>query len=413
MITYGARVQAHTDEMGETVGSRSNGTAGGTGVATPESRTPSPRIQVTLTPAAAAPVSAPPIAGRLRNALAVGWSLTQAHAARLSRRKVGLSLLYHRVDNPAGDPRRELDPALHTDLFERQIRYVKHAYRPVRAAELVDAIESRRWCQRIPLAVTFDDDRGSHLRVAAPVLSRHGVTATFFLSGTPGPPSGNWWDNLQALIESGAADEVLADPSVPRTVASSWSGEQGDVHRIAEAIKLLSPAQRRDLSARLAAVLADRGYPVNRDTLGIPAIRELATAGFEIGFHTINHEYLPSVDRSQLTAEVTAGRPELEAALGRPIVTFAYPHGGYDSEVTTAVSAAGYQAAFTTRWEMVSSGSDPMTLGRVEAPHSSATVMARRLSDALHAGPVTQSAELAAMVETSAAQTHRATNRPA
>ena len=97
---------------------------------------------------------------------------------RLSGRKVGVALGYHRIGDPQGDPERELVPRLASARFESQLRHLRRHYRPVTASRLREAIGARRRGERVPVAVTFDDDLGSHAEVAKPILARANVPAT-------------------------------------------------------------------------------------------------------------------------------------------------------------------------------------------------------------------------------------------
>lgn len=47
--------------------------------------------------------------------------------------------------------------------------------------------------------------------------------------------------------------------------------------------------------------------------------------------------------------ETQQSRRELEATLGVPVTTFAYPHGRYDKNVVEAVAEAGFELACTDR----------------------------------------------------------------
>ncbi len=51
-------------------------------------------------------------------------ALVLAQLGRLSPRRVGVALVYHKVGDPPGDPRRELVPAMGTALFARQARHL-------------------------------------------------------------------------------------------------------------------------------------------------------------------------------------------------------------------------------------------------------------------------------------------------
>lgn len=80
---------------------------------------------------------------------------------------------------------------------------------------------------------------------------------------------------------------------------------------------------------------------------------ELAAAGWEVGSHTRTHAALTEVDDARLDDELRGSKAAVEAALGRPCTTLAYPYGATDDRVRDAVRRAGYEAAadFPPRFE--------------------------------------------------------------
>ncbi|HET7104704.1 MAG TPA: polysaccharide deacetylase family protein [Terracidiphilus sp.] len=92
-------------------------------------------------------------------------------------------------------------------------------------------------------------------------------------------------------------------------------------------------------------------YPLGvraRRLLTLEQIRAMQKHGVEFGSHTLTHPFLPSVSDEQLRREVADSRSRLQDLLGAPVRAFAYPSGGVDRRVRSAVAEAGYGAAFTT-----------------------------------------------------------------
>lgn len=102
-----------------------------------------------------------------------------------------------------------------------------------------------------------------------------------------------------------------------------------------------------------------------RKLLSWPQIREMQKHGIEFGSHTLTHPYLPDLPQDQLLCEVVESKCRLEDALGIEISTLAYPYGGVDRRVRSAVAEAGYKLAFTNlpgpNW-----WNDPLCQRRVE-----------------------------------------------
>lgn len=86
-----------------------------------------------------------------------------------------------------------------------------------------------------------------------------------------------------------------------------------------------------------------------RRLLTLDQIREMQRAGVDFGSHTMTHPWLPDVSDAQLHREVRDSKHRLEDMLGVEITSFAYPYGGVDMRVRSAVAAAGYKIAFTTK----------------------------------------------------------------
>src|SRR5438034_7988202 len=90
--------------------------------------------------------------------------------ASRSSARVGAALVYHRIGGEGGDATREILPGLPRSVFARQLCHFDRHYRVVKAGELLDAVRARERGEPFPLAITFDDDLGSHVREALPAL---------------------------------------------------------------------------------------------------------------------------------------------------------------------------------------------------------------------------------------------------
>jgi peptidoglycan/xylan/chitin deacetylase (PgdA/CDA1 family) len=79
--------------------------------------------------------------------------------------------------------------------------------------------------------------------------------------------------------------------------------------------------------------------------LSADGVRELASAGIEIGSHAATHMRLAGAGPEHLSAEVHDSRARLAALLGTEIRGFAYPYGSMDAAARRAVREAGYDHA--------------------------------------------------------------------
>jgi peptidoglycan/xylan/chitin deacetylase (PgdA/CDA1 family) len=76
-------------------------------------------------------------------------------------------------------------------------------------------------------------------------------------------------------------------------------------------------------------------------------LRDLVSAGFEIGSHTVTHPDLSELDYESCLREMVDSRRALEDLLDTPIRTFAYPFCNYGPAALAAARAAGFTAAVT------------------------------------------------------------------
>ena len=78
--------------------------------------------------------------------------------------------------------------------------------------------------------------------------------------------------------------------------------------------------------------------------MNVDQIRALHAAGWEIGSHSLSHKDL-TIPPYRQEDEIVQSRRMLEARLGVPILSFAYPFGAYDESSLGYVRFAGYTAA--------------------------------------------------------------------
>lgn len=73
--------------------------------------------------------------------------------------------------------------------------------------------------------------------------------------------------------------------------------------------------------------------------------RTLRSYGFEIGAHTMSHNNLVELSNRDIFHEVDSSKREVEAALGEPVHTFAYPYGSVDERVQKIIELSGFSFA--------------------------------------------------------------------
>jgi peptidoglycan/xylan/chitin deacetylase (PgdA/CDA1 family) len=276
---------------------------------------------------------------------------------RCSSAQVGLTLCYHSVEPEEGDPARRLSAPVAYDTFRGQLRHLRRWYRVVPASVLPGAVARRARWERIPVAISFDDDLVSHVRYAVPALEELSLPATFFLTGaTMEHQAEFWWQLLQRAWDRGLLDDGIA---------ASWGVIDREpaptIRDVARALQATAPAQRDAVIERLRELVGDEPKP---STLNRRQIARLAQLGFEIGFHTRRHDDLVSLDDEALADAMVMGRAELERVVAAPLRVIAYPHGRADARVAKCAGDAGFAAGYVADGTAVSTDSEMHRLGR-------------------------------------------------
>lgn len=99
-------------------------------------------------------------------------------------------------------------------------------------------------------------------------------------------------------------------------------------------------------------------------TLGAVEIGGLSDDGVEIGARSMTRPQLDAVGRERAWREIRDSKYALEAIVGKPVETFAYPHGYLDRETKKMVAAAGYTSAAAVRNALSHAGDDRFSLAR-------------------------------------------------
>lgn len=92
----------------------------------------------------------------------------------------------------------------------------------------------------------------------------------------------------------------------------------------------------------------------NKECLTWSEVRDLSTRGARFGSHTVTHRLLRELPWAEVRAELRDSRHEIEAELGGPVVTFAYPYAypqtdrDFVARFNDELRGQRYRAAVTT-----------------------------------------------------------------
>lgn len=231
----------------------------------------------------------------------IGRVIFSSQLHRLLFTNTAVVVAFHRVnDSTAGD-----GLTCRVDMFERYCKFFERFFHVVSLRYLIERMECHAPISRM-LAVTFDDGYRDNYENAAPILSRLGLPATFFVAtrfiGTDHVP---WWD---------------------------------------------------------------QGLAVPQPWMTWDHVRSLSRSGFDIGAHTQTHVDLGVVSGRRAREEILESRLELEAELSKTVDLFAYPYGRENQmtdENREIVKAADLRCCCSCFGGINPSGTDPFFLRRI------------------------------------------------
>lgn len=273
-------------------------------------------------------------------------------------------LIFHRV-KPETDPLFPLEATAAN--FDAQMAQLKQVFNVLPLPEAIARLQRADLPARAA-CITFDDGYADNLTVAAPILRRHGLTATFFIA-TAYLDGGRMFNDtvIEAIRSARDARIDLTALGLGEHDVSTPEAKARAIGLILPKVKYLPLGRREEMAADLARRVASA--PLPDDLMMTSAqVRELHGLGMEIGGHTHAHPILAGLNDAAARAEIGAGREQLEALLGTRARVFAYPNGrpGQDYRVEQAalVRALGFEGAVSTQPGCAGGASDPWQLPR-------------------------------------------------
>lgn len=250
--------------------------------------------------------------------------------------------------------------------FETQMRWVRDWFNVIPLGAGIEKLYAGTIPSRA-LAVSFDDGYADNEELAAPILRRLGMTATFFVS-TAFLDGGSMWND--AVIEAVRACRWPELDLSSLGLASYPLHTMGD--RSHSLMSLLLDIKHFDAAKRMTvtdSIITLAGSELKKGLMMSPdQVRRLRTLGMDVGAHTVTHPILTRVSPTEAREEIGRSKAHLEQILGQPVPLFAYPNGlprrDYSAEHVDIVRQCGFSAAVSTAQGAASMGSDRFQLPR-------------------------------------------------
>jgi peptidoglycan/xylan/chitin deacetylase (PgdA/CDA1 family) len=268
--------------------------------------------------------------------------------------------------------------------FESHLDWLGARCTPANLADFLRWKHGEWQPRKPPVLITFDDGYRNNATLAAPLLTRKGFPALFFV--TTGYVEGDsvlWPEEVFERVLAWNGRSVEDPAGRFRVVPEEPATREELALEIVEACKDCSDTRRREFLAYLAGetpLCNPLQDPVAQEIMSWDDVRALAAAGFDLGSHTVTHAILSNVSPDQLVRELCDSRSAIELQTNRQCTALAYPGGRLRDlvpMVLDATAGAGYDCAFVVSDRWCSRSSGALQLDRISPPgHSNLATFA-------------------------------------
>lgn len=312
--------------------------------------------------------------------------------ARNRREPFAFVVFYHRVvaNGSAEAGSFDIEQGIPADEFERQMRFLCRHFKPVKASRIQSDLG-----HDIQFAVTLDDGYEDNYRVAAPILKKLGIPATFYVvSDFVGTDRLFWWEQIADLMRRSERENLEMPVIVPGFGGDGVLPMRDHVER-SHAYEMLCAAIRNgphvDIPLQMERAAEFFGVALReqgRDygLMDWHQLKDLVRQGFEVGGHTATHCNLIAANEETLRREVNESMRIIESELDAPVESFAYPYGLFEASnelVTRALAQTNCRAAFTVIQGAVRAGLPAYELPRARLNRPYPFACAFNIQDAL------------------------------
>lgn len=251
---------------------------------------------------------------------------------------------------------REEDSA----VFEKKLLALKKRFRLVSLEEL-EAMLSLGSKTRNICHISFDDGERSFFNHVFPVLQKHQVPASLFVSPEISVTQKNFWfQEIEHYDEKILLAVIASVTGVPKRSLSHFSA--------ADILKALDLDTIRKVMDAYHKKTGTASMAFQNMTLA--EIKIVKDSGLvTIGAHTLNHPILQNEDDERSREEIRGSVEELSHLIGEPVKYFAYPNGrpgiDFSEREVTHVKEAAVMLAFSTAPGLLSGKTDKMMVPRM------------------------------------------------
>lgn len=246
-----------------------------------------------------------------------------------------------------------------SEMIERRLLWFKKHYKLVSSKEIYsyyyEGLQLQNACH-----LTIDDGWLSTYQVIFPLLKKHNIPVTIFVSPEVCQNKLNFWYYDIKKFNENAFKQFLINEGLFLSDILRFPLElilkEIPIDKVYNSIRKFALKNHIDLS--------ERGF------VNVDEVREMADSGLvEIGAHTMIHPILSLETNDRSEYEIKQSVKDLSSLIDKPITTFAYPNGlwkdDFGQREMNFVKNAGVKLAYSVQPGVVNSKTSPFAIPRV------------------------------------------------
>jgi peptidoglycan/xylan/chitin deacetylase (PgdA/CDA1 family) len=281
---------------------------------------------------------------------------------------------HHVVDDGAavGEP-----PTIYSSKqkFDKLMKILSKKFQVISLSLLVDLIRKNEPIPKRCVVITFDDGYKDNYEIAYPILLKHKLPATIFLTTRPIDSAGLLsMQKIYLLLQYFGLAKLagLFSAKLPKSIDLP---EKLNVEKlkILRQKQILSELLDFDLYSYqgmnlIDQIFAESGLPdKNNLFLNLKESKEMQNNNIDFGVHTVNHPRLSALNYHDQENEIVEAKNVCERILDRPMSMFCYPFGdtsSFNSSTIEILMKNGFTAACTINYDKVGNQTNMFELPR-------------------------------------------------
>lgn len=269
-----------------------------------------------------------------------------------------------------------IEPEGHTkpSVFESQMNFLANHRNVISLNQLIAQFLKNKTPQAGSIVLTFDDGYLDNMTVAAPILARYELPATWYLpTGMIDRGENPWIDRLYTIFKTKSQTKLSIEG------VGSWDlldvkDQLLAYEKLKEKLLISSFIERENIIANIIKQLQPSLTPP-RLILSWSEIRKVMRdfPNIEMGVHSTNHVDFSHSTQDIVRSEIKQCVADFRKELGHNPKHFAFPYNRYNSLAQELVRESGLISAVTSgsgREILIENGADFLALPRLESPKS-------------------------------------------